>query len=109
MIARIQIVWTLALVLGPLVWLVVLWPHSPAWALGGVVAGWVVFALVMGLQFVLMHAANRSDPALRAHAAEGWRALWVEMGVGPVGFCWRQPFSAPAWAWPCRFCSRPSF
>ena len=100
MIARIQIVWTLALVLGPLVWLVVLWPHSPAWALGGVVAGWVVFALVMGLQFVLMHAANRSDPAPRASAAQVWRAWWVEMGVALVVFCWRQPFrsrSKPDW------------
>ena len=100
MIARIQIVWTLALVLGPLVWLVALWPHSPAWALGGVGAGWVIFALVMGLQFTLMHAANRSDPAPRASAAQVWRAWWVEMGVALAVFCWRQPFrsrSIPDW------------
>ena len=100
MIARIQIVWTLALVLGPLAWLVALWPHSPAWALGGVGAGWVIFALVMGLQFTLMHAANRSDPAPRASAAQVWRAWWVEMGVALAVFCWRQPFrsrSIPDW------------
>jgi len=100
MIAHIQIVWTLALVLGPLAWLVALWPHSPAWALGGVGAGWVIFALVMGLQFTLMHAANRSDPAPRASAAQVWRAWWVEMGVALAVFCWRQPFrsrSIPDW------------
>lgn len=100
MIARIQIVWTLALVLGPLVWLVALWPHSPAWAVGGVAGGWVFFALVMGLQFVLMHSANRCDPAPRATAAQVWRAWWIEMGVALMVFCWRQPFrsrSIPDW------------
>jgi pimeloyl-ACP methyl ester carboxylesterase len=96
MIARLQIVWTLFLVLGPLAWLLALWPHSPAWALAGVALGWASFALVMGLQFLLMHAANRSDPAPRARTAQVWRAWWREMGVALAVFCWRQPFRSRA-------------
>ena len=92
MIARIQIVWTLALVLGPLAWLLAVGPHSPGWALAGVALGGVIFALVMGLQFVLMHHANRTDPAPRARAGQVWRAWWQEMGVALAVFCWRQPF-----------------
>lgn len=92
MIARMQTLWTLAIVLGPLAWLLALWPHSRAWALAGVVVGPVIFALVMGLQFVLMHRANRRDPAPRARAAQVWRAWWREMGVALAVFCWRQPF-----------------
>jgi len=46
----------------------------------------------MGLQFLLMHHANRSDPAPRARAAQVWRAWWRELGVVLVVFCWRQPF-----------------
>lgn len=96
MIARMQTLWTLALVLGPLAWLLAVWPHSPAWAWAGVVAGWVVFALVMGLQFVLMHRANRADPAPRAPPGQVWRAWWREMGVALAVFCWRQPFRSRA-------------
>ena len=100
MIARIQIVWTLALVLGPLAWLLAVWPQSPGWALAVPLLGCWLFALVMGLQFVLMRAANRSDPAPRARAAQVWRAWWGEMGVALAVFCWRQPFrsrSVPDW------------
>ena len=100
MIARMQTLWTLAIVLGPLAWLLALWPHSRAWALAGVVVGWVIFALVMGLQFALMHRANRLDPAPRARVAQVWRAWWREMGVALAVFCWRQPFrsrSVPDW------------
>lgn len=96
MIARMQTLWTLALLLGPLAWLLALWPHSPAWALAGVAVGWVVFALVMGLQFTLMHRANLTDPAPRARAAQVWRAWWREMGVALAVFCWRQPFRSSA-------------
>jgi triacylglycerol esterase/lipase EstA (alpha/beta hydrolase family) len=96
MIARLQIVWTLFLVLGPLAWLLALWPHSPAWALAGVAVGWVIFAAVMGLQFMLMHRANRLDPAPRARTAQVWRAWWHEMGAALAVFCWRQPFRSRA-------------
>jgi len=96
MIARMQTLWTLALVLGPLAWLFALWPHSRAWALAGVLAGWVVFALVMGLQFQLMHRANRADPAPRARLPQVLRAWWCEMGQALAVFCWRQPFRSRA-------------
>jgi len=96
MIARMQTLWTLALVLGPLAWLFALWPHSPAWALAGVALGWVVFAAVMGLQFALMQRANRADPAPRARPGQVLRAWLREMAQALVVFCWRQPFRSRA-------------
>lgn len=96
MIARMQKFWTLGTLLGLAVWLLWAWPHSPAGALIGALLGGGMFALVLGLQFILMHRANRSDPAPPASAAQVWRAWWAEMGATLKVFCWRQPFRSRA-------------
>ncbi|MDD2845430.1 MAG: alpha/beta fold hydrolase [Rhodoferax sp.] len=96
MIARMQKFWTLGTLLGLAVWLLWAWPRSPAGALIGALLGAVVFALLVGLQFMLMHRANRSDPAPPASTGQVWRAWWAEMGALLRVFCWRQPFRSRA-------------
>lgn len=96
MIARLQQFWTLGTLLGLGGWLLWAWPRSPAGALAGALLGAVVFALLVGLQFLLMRRANRSDPAPQASTAQVVRAWWAEMGALLRVFCWRQPFRSRA-------------
>ena len=94
--ARWQQVLSLSLLFGSAAWLAWQWPRSPAVA----VAGLLVLALWnlawLGLQFALMHRANRRDPAPRAGLGQLLRAWWAEACIAPVVFGWRQPFRSMA-------------
>lgn len=100
MIARWQrafVFFILAAVAGWLAWS---WPRSPFQALLGAAVPLAVFVLVMALEFVLMHHANRGDPSPRARPAQVIAAWWAELGTALRVFCWRQPFrhqSVPDW------------
>ena len=100
MIARLQQFWTLGTLLGLALWLLWAWPHSPVAAVVGALMGSFFFSLLLGLQFMLMRRANRSDPAPQASTGQVLRAWWAEMGATVRVFCWRQPFrsrSVPDW------------
>ncbi|MBI5716824.1 MAG: permease [Burkholderiales bacterium] len=93
MLARLQQVTTLGgLLLAALwAWAFVRTGH-PGWAAGGallIVAG---YALVLALEFALLHRVHGDDPTPRATPAQLLRAWWGEVRAAPVVFCWRQPF-----------------
>jgi len=64
----------------------------PGWALAGVVVVLGGYALVMAVEFTLLHLAHGDDPTPQATAAQLLRAWWGEVRSAPVVFCWRQPF-----------------
>ena len=64
----------------------------PGWALAGVVVVLGGYAMVMALEFTLLHLAHGDDPTPRATGAQLLRAWWGEVRSAPVVFCWRQPF-----------------
>lgn len=63
-----------------------------AWAWWLLLLPSVVFMAVMGLEFVLMHGLNRSDPAAPARIAQVLGAWLQELRAALVVFGWRQPF-----------------
>lgn len=92
-IARLQQAITLSavglLVLWPLIW----WQRGrPGIALAGAAFVLGVHAIVLGLEFVLLHRLHRDDPAPPATPAQLLRAWWGEVLTAPIVFCWRQPF-----------------
>lgn len=98
MLARLQKCTTLGLLALAALWAAVAWRAGrPAWAVGG--AALVVFgyALVLAIEFVLLHAIHGDDPAPRATPAQLIRAWWGEVGSAPLVFCWRQPFRSQRW------------
>ena len=100
MIARIQTAWVAFLLLCSTLWLGFAWPRSPALAVGGVMAGTLLYLAVMALEFMLMQRVNRHDraPAAPAPATvpELGRAWWAEVRVAVRVFCWDQPFRSRA-------------
>ena len=100
MIARMQRALALTLLLALAAWLAWQWPQSPGRAVLGALAPLALYLLVMGVEFGLMHAANRADPAPRARAAQVVAAWWAEVRVALAVFGWRQPFrhrALPDW------------
>lgn len=100
MIARWQRALSIFILLAMAAWLVWQWPRSPWVAVLGALAPLAVFWGVMALEFVLMHAANRKDPAPRARWSQVVAAWWSEVWVALAVFCWRQPFrhrAVPDW------------
>ena len=53
-------------------------------------------AIVLGLQFILLVAAGRADPAFTAGAGELARAWWGEVVTASQVFCSHQPFRSHA-------------
>ena len=98
MLAQLQRLITLGLLALAALWAVLAWRvgHS-GWALGG--AAFIVFgyALVLGVEFVLLHIIHGDDPAPRAAPAQLLRAWWGEVCAAPLVFCWRQPFRSRRW------------
>lgn len=98
MLARLQQLTTLGLLLAAGLWA---WGFAraghPVWALGGAVLIVFGYALVLGIEFVLLARVNRSDPAVApASLGQLVRAWAGEALSAPRVFCWRQPFRAGA-------------
>lgn len=93
MLARLQQFTTLSLVLAALAWAAwFLHRGQPGWAAWG--AGLIVFfyALILGLEFVLVWFVHGHDPAPKATAWQLLKAWWGEALSAPRVFCWQQPF-----------------
>jgi len=73
-------------------WAWATWDRGLLWALGGVALILFGYALVLGLQFVLVVSQRGGDPAPKANAFELLAAWWQEVCVAPPVFVWRQPF-----------------
>ena len=99
MLARLQQFTTLDALLLALLWAVGCWRSGhPGWAVAGalfIVGG---YALVLGLEFVLLAQLHGNAPTPRASARQLWRAWWGEVLAAPAVFCWRQPFASGAFA-----------
>ena len=63
MIARWQRAFILSTLLAMAAWLAWQWPRSPLCAVLGALLPLGIYLLVMAVQFLLMHRANRADPA----------------------------------------------
>ncbi|MFY3384965.1 esterase/lipase family protein [Paracidovorax sp. MALMAid1276] len=100
MIARWQKAILIFVLLAMAAWLAWQWPQSPVAAVLGALVPLCVFWCVMAVEFGLMHAANRKDPAPRARWGQVVAAWWAEVWVALAVFCWRQPFrhqAVPDW------------
>ena len=99
MLARLQQFMTLGALLMALVWAVSFWRSGHhAWALAGALLIVGGYALVLGLEFILLARLHGDDPTPRASARVLLRAWWGEVRAAPTVFCWRQPFASQAFA-----------
>ncbi len=98
MLARLQQVTTLSALLLAAAWA---WFHlqagrsTLAWAGAALLLG--AYALVLGLEMLLLRWAHGQDPAPRASAMKLLHAWWGEVRSAPAVFCWRQPFRSQRW------------
>ena len=70
----------------------------PLWvALAGVLSLSTAHAVFLALEFLLMHAVNRRDPAPRASSGELVRAWVQESLTAPRVFLWQQPLRSNRW------------
>lgn len=91
-LGRLQQGVTLGAVLGAALWWGAWHAQAPLWAWVGVVGLLQGYAVVLAIEFGVMHAVNRDDPAPRLTPARWLRAWWAEVRVAPQVFSWRQPF-----------------
>ncbi|MDP1535525.1 MAG: permease [Rubrivivax sp.] len=70
---------------------------APGWAAAGALLIIFGYALVLGVEFMLLARLNRSDPAPPASARLLLSAWWGEVCSAPTVFCWRQPFRSRHW------------
>lgn len=98
MLARLQQITTLGLLALAALWAVYAWRSGhPAWALLGALLIVFGYALVLAVEFLLLRALHRDDPAPRATVAQLIRAWLGEVAHAPLVFCWRQPFRSRRW------------
>lgn len=103
MLARLQQITTVTLVGTALGWLLIGWSFGWRWlAIGGALLILFGYALILGLEFALMHWANRHDPLPAARLGEVCKAWIGEVRSAALVFCWRQPFRSR------RYADRPS-
>ena len=99
MLARLQQVTTLGALLLAMLWVALFWRSGhPGWAVSGALSIVGGYALVLGLEFMLLARVHGEDPTPRATARLLWRAWWGEVLAAPTVFCWRQPFASRAFA-----------
>jgi triacylglycerol lipase len=97
MLAQLQRFTTFSLLACALAW--ALWMGVRghlAWAATGAIAIVMSYALVLALEFVLMHIVNRHDPAPRARPGQVLNAWAKEVVTTPWVFYWWQPFRSNA-------------
>ena len=98
MLARLQQCLTLGALLLAGLWAWVCMRNGHAtWGLVGaalIVGG---YALVLALEFALLHFAHGDDPAPRATKRQLLKAWWGEVLSAPHVFCWLQPFRSARW------------
>jgi predicted alpha/beta hydrolase family esterase len=98
MLARLQRIITLLWLAVILAWPIWAWQHGhPVAAVVGALLIIGAHAVVLGLEFVLMHRINRDDPAPSARPVQVLQAWWGEVISAPRVFCWRQPFRSGQW------------
>ena len=100
MIARSQRLFVLFLLFAVAGWVLWQWPQSPLRAVLGALLPVAFFLGLMGMEFAVMHAVNRTLTAPRARIAQVAAAWWAEVGAAVRVFCWLQPFrsqSLPDW------------
>src|SRR5438105_5727451 len=97
MLARLQQVTTIGLLLAAVAWAAYFArAGEPAWATVGALLIVFGYALVLGIEFMLLRFVNRGDPAPPATSGQLFRAWVGEVLTAPRVFCWRQPFRAGA-------------
>jgi triacylglycerol lipase len=98
MLARLQQALTLGALAIALLWAVVCWRAGhPVWAVAGALLIVGGYALVLGLEFILLNRAHGDDPTPRAAPVQLLRAWLGEVMSAPRVFCWRQPFRSGRW------------
>lgn len=98
MLARLQQFTTLGLLAAAGLWATLAWRAGHVvWALGGATFILFAYALVLAIEFVLLHLARGNDPTPRATRTQLLAAWWGEVRSAPQVFCWRQPFRSRLW------------
>ncbi|APW39771.1 permease [Rhodoferax koreense] len=92
MLARLQqliVFGLLALAAG---WLWLFLPAHPFVAWAGALLILLGYAVVLGIEFILLARGHGADVTPRASRGQLWRAWWGEVRAMPRVFFWRQPF-----------------
>ena len=98
MLARLQQVLTLGALLIAALWAALCYRAGyPGWGLSGAALIVGSYALVLALEFSLLHLVHADDPTPRAKVRQLLRAWAGEVHSAPQVFCWRQPFRSQRW------------
>jgi triacylglycerol lipase len=98
MLARLQQFTTVGLVVLAIGWAALaLRSGHAAWAAAGAAIILFGYAVVLGLEFVLLRRTHGDDPTPRASAFAMLHAWLGEVTSAPLVFCWRQPFRSRRW------------
>lgn len=96
MLAKLQRLFTLALLAAALGWLLYFRAGSPGLAIAGFLTLTFGYTVFLAFELLLVRSVGKSDTAPRPTAAELFSAWAGEVIAAPQVFCWRQPFRANA-------------